>query len=85
LELRLARQREEQALEVAAGIVLVGGQDGDEIVEPSCAGPPRRTREGFSDVVGVEAAEVLGSLDGLAERAALEGGGRGRRSCGMGS
>jgi hypothetical protein len=74
-EPRPARQREEHALEVAAGVVLVGCQHGDEIVEPSCAGPARSAREGFSDVVGIEAAEVLGSLDGLAQCAAFEGGG----------
>jgi hypothetical protein len=57
---------------VAAGVVLVGGQDGDEIVEPSCAGPPRRTRERVPNVVRVETAQVLGALDCVAQRAAFE-------------
>jgi hypothetical protein len=57
---------------VAAGVVLVGGQDGDEIVEPSCAGPPRRTRERVPNVVWIETAQVLGALHDVAQRAAFE-------------
>jgi hypothetical protein len=60
---------------VAAGIVLVGCHDRDEIREPPCAGPPWSARERVPDVVWVETAQVLGALDGVAQRAAFESGG----------
>jgi hypothetical protein len=63
-EAGLADDLEEQALEVAAGLVLVGLHQGDQVAE--LAGPPA-SRQARTDLIGVEAAEVLSALDEVAQ------------------
>jgi hypothetical protein len=69
---RLAGEREEQALEVAAGVVRVGLQKREEVGEPAGAFASRCAGERGPDVVGVEAVQVVSALDGFAQRPAFE-------------
>jgi hypothetical protein len=71
-QLRPADEREEQALEVAAGVVLVGLDERDEVGERAGAVASRRAGERGADVLWLEPPEVLRALDDLPQRAAFE-------------
>jgi hypothetical protein len=62
-------EAQEEPLEVAAGAVLVRGEEVEQVEQGARAGTSGMTREVSTDRRRVEAAEILGALDQAAEGA----------------